>query len=103
MKELLIEKKEQLLDIYVFAIFLLPWLIFMIYNFRFMNGIRHEMGAKFWFTIFPNQETAKLVHDSTRLSSLKHKRNVWFAITFVVWIIGAIGFVLLLGWLNGKF
>jgi hypothetical protein len=102
LRELLIENKELVLRIYVLVIFLIPWLVAMIWHFRFTNGIRGEMGSKFWFTIFPNQEVAKMVGESARLSSLKQKRNFWFLITLGVWLVGAIVFVLLLGWLNEK-
>lgn len=101
-RELLFENKELVLRIYVLAIFIIPWIVAMIWHLRFMNGIRGEMGARFWFAIFPNQEAANLVSGSARLSALKQKRNSWFLTTLGIWLVGAIVFVLLLGWLNEK-
>ncbi len=103
MKEILIENKEITLRIYLIVVFVTPWLISMLWQFKYMSGLREKMGPEFWFTFFPSKKTATLVKESKELVELQKQRNIWFVFTLGIWLAGAVIFVLLLAWLNSKY
>jgi len=67
-----------------------------------MNGIRIEMGPKSWTTIFPNKEAREIIENSKTITGYRKKRNLWFGIVMLFWLVGIGVLFALIGWLNGK-